>query len=523
MQRAAAMRGMTTAGRCARGKRTTMANDQNILENRIGQWRTYLRVRQTSGISGDDDLETRLRAELAALQAAGLADDEAFLIALRRIGSSDEPTREFVQDHTDLIWEPPGQDPSPAPAQEDYEKPLSILDRVFGVIAPDPLAGGARGESESPVAPQGRRKSMLTEGSIVLTLAIIAGLSIKIPDLFGASLFSTDAPEWVMTLYLKSLIPFVLALLAIYFVWKRGLSRPLSFGLAAVFAASLVFANALPFDPSSDTELLSASHLPILLGLAVGVAYAGNRWTSVDGRMDFVRFSGELFIYYVLIALGGGVFSAFTIVMFSIIEIDVIILVLEWMLPCGALGAVLVAAWLVEARQRVMGNILSMLARIFTPLFAVMLLILLVVMLVTGTWWTNIERDILLAFNILLALILGLLLYSISSRSSHSPPDIFDATQLILVVSALAVDLLALTAIAGRISEFGFTPNRTAVLGMNLILLVNLAWSAWLYARFLLGSGPFAALERWQTSYAPVYAAWAATVIVVFPPLFRFA
>ena len=501
----------------------TMANNQNILENRIGQWRTYLRGRQPSHISGDDDLETRLRAELAALQAAGLSDDEAFFIALRRIGSGDEPTREFVQAHTDLLWEQPIRDLSPVPTQEDYGKPLSLLDRVFGVIAPDPLAGGTRGKSESPVVPQGRGESVWTEGSIVFTLAVIAGLSIKIPDLFGVSLFASDAPEWILTLYVKSLIPFVLALLTIYFVWKRGLSKTLSFGLAAVFVASLVFANALPFDASSDTELLSAGHLPILLGLALGVAYAGNRWTSVDGRMDFVRFSGELFIYYVLIALGGGVFSAFTIVMFDIIQIDVTTLVLEWMLPCGALGAVLVAAWLVEARQRVMGNILPMLARIFTPLFAVMLLILLVVMLGTGRWWTNIEREILLAFNLLLALVLGLLLYSVSSRSSRSSPDIFDATQLILVVSALAVDILALTAIAGRISEFGFTPNRTAVLGMNLILLVNLAWSAWLYARFLLGSGPFAALERWQTSYAPVYAAWAATVIVVFPPLFRFA
>ena len=501
----------------------TMANNQNILENRIGQWRTYLRGRQPSHISGDDDLETRLRAELAALQAAGLSDDEAFFIALRRIGSGDEPTREFVQAHTDLLWEHPVQDLSSTPTLEDYGKPLSLLDRAFGVIAPDPLAGGTRGKSESPVVPQGRGESVWTEGSIVFTLAVIAGLSIKIPDLFGVSLFASDAPEWILTLYVKSLIPFVLALLTIYFVWKRGLSKTLSFGLAAVFVASLVFANAFPFDPSSDTELLSAGHLPILLGLAVGVAYAGNRWTSVNGRMDFVRFSGELFIYYVLIALGGGVFSAFTIVMFDIIQIDVTTLVLEWMLPCGALGAVLVAAWLVEARQRVMGNILPMLARIFTPLFAVMLLILLVAMLGTGRWWTNIEREILLAFNLLLALILGLLLYSVSSRSSRSSPDIFDATQLILVVSALTVDILALTAIAGRISEFGFTPNRTAVLGMNLILLVNLAWSAWLYARFLLGYGPFTALERWQTSYAPVYAAWAATVIVVFPPLFRFA
>ena len=62
-----------------------------------------------------------------------------------------------------------------------------------------------------------------------------------------------------------------------------------------------------------------------------------------------------------------------------------------------------------------------------------------------------------------------------------------------------------------------------AALGENLILLVNLAWSAWLYGRFLRGPGSFRALLAWQTGYLPVFAAWAAIVVVIFPLLFRFA
>ena len=75
-------------------------------------------------------------------------------------------------------------------------------------------------------------------------------------------------------------------------------------------------------------------------------------------------------------------------------------------------------------------------------------------------------------------------------------------------------------AIAARITEFGFSPNRVAALGENVILLVNLAWSAVLYIRFLRRRGSFADLERWQTDYLPVYAAWAAIVVIVFPPVF---
>jgi hypothetical protein len=51
-------------------------------------------------------------------------------------------------------------------------------------------------------------------------------------------------------------------------------------------------------------------------------------------------------------------------------------------------------------------------------------------------------------------------LYAASARDPHAPPDFFDGLQLLLVVSALVVDGVALWAIAARISEFGFTPNR---------------------------------------------------------------
>ena len=162
-----------------------------------------------------------------------------------------------------------------------------------------------------------------------------------------------------------------------------------------------------------------------------------------------------------------------------------------------------------------------MLTRLFTPLFAAVLLTFLAAMVWTGKG-IDVEREVLISFDLLLAVVLGLLLYAVSARDAHAPPDAFDALQLLLVVSALVVDGVALAAIAGRISEFGFSPNRVAALGENLILLVNLAWSAWLYARFLRGRGSFSALERWQTDYLPVYAVWAGFVVVVFPPLFGY-
>jgi hypothetical protein len=175
----------------------------------------------------------------------------------------------------------------------------------------------------------------------------------------------------------------------------------------------------------------------------------------------------------------------------------------------------------VEAKQSVIENMAPVLTRLFTPLFTVLLLTFLVTMAWTGNP-INVEREVLISFDLLLALVVGLVLYAASARDPQAPPDLFDRLQLLLVVSALVVDAVALAAIAARISEFGFTPNRTAALGENLILLVNLTGSAGLYARFLRGRGAFAALERWQMDYLPAYSLWAAIVVIAFPPLFAY-
>jgi hypothetical protein len=264
-----------------------------------------------------------------------------------------------------------------------------------------------------------------------------------------------------------------------------------------------------------------ALHLPIALWLVVGIAYTGGRWSEVDGRMDFIRFSGELFIYYVLIALGGGVLTAFMAAIFKAIGINVGPFIGLWLLPCGAAGAVLVGSWLVEAKQSVIENMAPALTRLFTPLFTAMLITFLAAVVWTGRG-VDIKRDILIAFDLLLLVVLGLLLYSISARDPRSPRSAFDVVQVVLVIGALLADAVALWAIAARITEFGFTPNRVAALGENVILLVNLAWSAVLYLRFLRGRGPFTSLEKWQTDYLPVYGAWAVIVVILFPPLFRY-
>ena len=421
------------------------------LERRIDEWRGYLRRRRAIHAADVDELEDHLRDQIGALREAELDDDEAFLVAVKRLGDLDSLSREFAREYSERLW-----------------KQL--------IASPEDEAGSEVG-----------KEALVAESAF----------------------------------YMRNLSLFVLPLLAGYFAWKRGLGRISRLWLAVPFAAAVVIVNVMPFESPWHTEVLAAMHLPIALWLSVGYAYTGGRWRDHDRRMDFVRFSGEWFIYYALIALGGGVLMGLTAFLFQAIGLDPERLVTTWVLPCGAAGAVLISAWLGEAKQSVIENMAPVLTRLFTPLFAAVLVAFLATMLWTGSG-IDVEREVLIGFDLLLVLVLGLLLYSISARDPQAPPGAFDALQLVLVVCALAVDAFALWAIAGRIFEFGFSPNKVAALGENLVLLANLGGSAALYARFLARRGSFARLVRWQTAYLPVYAVWAWVVVALFPPLFGY-
>jgi len=446
-----------------------------VLEERIAEWRDHVGRREAIQAGDLDELEDHLRSQVSDLQAAGLDPEEAFLIAVKRMGALDALSREYAREYSERLWK-----------------------RL--VIPP-----GTAGEGWN------------REATVAVALAVAAGVAIKIPELFGIRWDGQAGTLWFAQNVSLLILPFLAAFLG----WKRALPARGWAGLAGGFVAGALVVNLMPFQPEGYTMTLAIIHLPMALWLALGVAYTGGEWRDPRQRMNFVRFSGEWFIYYVLIALGGGVLMGLTMLLFEAAGLDAEPLVARWILPCGAAGAVLVAGWLVEAKQSVIENMAPVLTMVFTPLFTLLLLAFLGTVAWTGSG-INIEREVLIAFDLLLVVVVGLHLYAISARDPQAEPGLFDKLQFLLVVCALLVDAMALWAILARITEFGFTPNRTAALGENLILLVNLVGAAVLYVRFLRVRRGVASMERWQTGFLPVYLLWAAVVVVVFPVIFGF-
>lgn len=442
-------------------------------EAALAQWRRYLLSRGTVSEADADELEDHLRAQIGAFREAGLAEDEAFLIAIKRVGAQHELAGEFAREHSRRLW-----------------KQLVLEE-----------------------SPRGRRLGGMLGAGV---FAVLAAALVRVPELAGAG--PVQAALGGLLLAAATLAGFV--------AWRRHTRGGPLAGAAAivVVAAGLVFAY--PFAQGSDTAVLFAVHLLVLLWLAVCLLYTGAGWRSAQRRMDAIRFTGEWLVYLSLIALGGGVLVALTSMVLAASGIDASEAIGSWAAPCGAAAAAVVAAWLVDAKQEVIENMAPVLGRIFTPLFAAAVLVMLAVASVTGGFAGN--REVLIAIDLLLVIVLALVLYVLSAREEDAPAGWLDATQLLLVAGALALDGFALAAMAVRIAEAGITPNRLVALGVNVVLLVNLAVTAWLLARRVVppreGAGAgLRTLLRWQTGYLPVYAAWSALVLVVVPPLFRFA
>ena len=443
------------------------------LESEIAEWRAY--VGRSPAVDGRDveELEAHLRDQIADLDAAGLAADEAFLVAVKRMGRLDELSQEFAREHSGRLWRQ--------------------------------LVLSGDGDRQQPA---GRWRE-------ALVFAIAAAVTTQVARL--AAGFPSEEPSWLLRNSSLLVLPF----LAGYFARRRRLPPGRSLLTVAPFVIAAVVVNVYPYRHGASTEVLVAAHLPVVLWFVIAYPYMSGVVGSHERRMDFVRFTGEWFIYYVLIALGGGVLLALTALVLEPTGPANAERVIEWVLPSGAAGAVIVAAWLVEAKQRVVENMAPVLTMLFTPLFAVMLTAAAVVYAATG-FGGAFDRELLGVFDALLLVVLGLLLYAISARDPSSSPGWTERIQLVTVVSALVLDAMVLGAMVSRIGDLGFTPNRTVALGLNLVLLVNLAVSAWLSTRFLTGRSTFHRLERWQTTYLPVFALWAASVVVIVPPPFAF-
>ena len=354
----------------------------------------------------------------------------------------------------------------------------------------------------------GLAKDWIFVGFVVLFVAFF----MQLPDLFSIS----------HDFYFPRNISFIaMPGIAGFFAYKQGLSWK---DVAAPFVLlifSVLFINLLPNKPASDTLMLSCIHLPILMWFLVGHIFSGANLSVTTKRIDFLRFHGDLLVMSAVILLAGGLFTALTINLFTLIDIKIEDFYFRYLVVSALPTVPLLATLFVHQNPTLVSKISPVIARIFTPLVSVMLLVFLGAFIYSGKDPFN-DRQFLLIFNGILIGVMALLLFSVS-ESTKSSASAFQRVALVsLVFLALIDNGIALSAISFRLFELGITPNRLAVLGSNVLVFLNLIQVARQMLGLRKGHKNLADVEASMTSFLPYYALWAALVSFVFPFVFSF-
>ncbi len=351
-----------------------------------------------------------------------------------------------------------------------------------------------------------------SEIMLVIVLSLVGGALARIPFIW-----ETLSEDFY---YPRNIAFFVLPALAIYFMVKSTVDRTLAIGLSLAFLGSAIFINALPDLPSSDTIILACIHLPFFLWSLVGIAFAGNRFRELHPRMDYLKFSGEMAIYSVLILLGGLALSGLTMALFEVIGLNIENWYMENIGIHGAVAAPVVATYIALQRIESGQRLAPMFAKIFSPLVLITLVVFLIANVIQGKSPFT-DRDFLIVFNAMLMGVLAITIFTISERPTSDSKIASDYIAIALVLVALVVDLVALSAIVFRLTSYGLTPNRLAVLGANLLVFGNLAGILYHYSRFIQTKVTMLEVENWITRYLPLYAAWTVFIVFVMPFLFK--
>ena len=350
------------------------------------------------------------------------------------------------------------------------------------------------------------------ELAFVVIASLVAGTLAKLP-----AILSVDEGFF----YPRNIGFIVFPPLAAYFAWKNRLQKGRIAVIGAVTLLGLVYINALPDNAKSDTLVLACIHLPFLLWATLGFAFAGDRLGHSEKRLDFLRYNGDLVVMAAVIGIAGVILSGITIGLFSLIGLDIAQFYVTYVAVFGLAAIPVVGTYLTQVNPHLVSKVSPVIARIFSPLVLMMLLAYLAAIIFSGKNPYN-NRDFLLVFNALLIGVMAIIFFSVAGTEETARNRTGTLILFLLSAVTILVNGIALSAILFRISEWGFTPNRTAVLGGNLLILVNLVLVTARLFRALAKKGDHAEVEQSIATFLPVYALWAVTVVFLFPLLFGF-
>ncbi len=323
-------------------------------------------------------------------------------------------------------------------------------------------------------------------------------------------------PEW----FFPRFLPLTLFLaLAVYFQLKEF---HLKNSIYVVLCSALfyLYVSLLPgIDVSASAQMSIIHLLPIGFSLAA-FSFLGQHIMSLKHRIRFIGMCGELFIISVLIGLGFIVFTLFTIGMLDQLNIDAE----DWyMINFGLIAMVsvpFVAGFVYDQFFESKLAIASLLSKIFAPLFTILAFLYFIIMLIVGnTPFEN--REFLILFNAFLILVLAMVSFTIIDQKENESLGLTFKINLALLGISLFINILALSAVIYRWFEYGMSPNRFVVIGLNIIIFSHLTRIMMEHVKVLQKKSDVENAKSKVVDYLPVYTIWSLFVFFALPIIFQ--
>ena len=346
----------------------------------------------------------------------------------------------------------------------------------------------------------------------IVVAAFVGGLIAKMPSFLGLE----------YDLYLPKNIGFIVfPILTAYFIWKQQLSMTKLVLPLFLIIASAFFVNSLPHNAKSATFILTTIHLPIFLWAILGYAFIGGDIMSNHKKIAFLKFNGNFIVMTGLIFISGMFFTGITIALFGLLKMDITTFYFEQIAVWALAAMPMLSTYLIQNNPELVNKISPTIAKIFTPIVFVTLLVFLVTLLYSGKSIYN-DRIFLLVFNAVLIGVMAIILFSVTEATNNTSSKFNFFMLFGLALLAIIANAIALSAILFRLSEFGLSPNRLAVLGTNLLVFIHLLLVSYGLFKNLNGKASIQEVEGNIALFIPVYAVWAAFVTFIMPFIFKF-
>ncbi len=345
----------------------------------------------------------------------------------------------------------------------------------------------------------------------VIIASLIAGFIAKFP-----AIFSLDEEFF----YPRNIGFIVFPLLSVYFAWRNKLSLGKIAVIAGAILTGLIFINSLP-GKETDTLILSCIHLVLFLWAVLGFAFVGEAGNNEGRRLLYLKYNGDLVVICALLGISGLLMSGITVGLFSLIGFKIEEFYFKNIWVFGLATIPIIGTYLIQTNPQLVGRISPVIAKLFSPLVLIMLVIYLVAMVYSGKDPYN-DREFLLIFNALLIGVMAIIFFSVAETSGTSKSRAGVWILLLLSIVTIIVNGVALSAIIFRISEMGFTPNRTAVLGANILILINLLLVSVQLFGVTAKKSDISGVGKVMARYLPVYLVWTIIVTFLFPFVFGF-